>query len=181
MSLSKLLVHLCNFTISLIYLLTYYYSLAIINFPLPPPVNTPPLIAGPSVLVVTLGQEAELVFSVTDDNNNLSVSLIGGLPINSTLTVSPMDGFSEVTFRWTITEIVDVSLLFEARDERNAVSVLNVQVQICACENGGDCTVEGLPSVVGSTLVLNCDCPQGREVMHVAFNDPGRTYSSCSL
>ncbi len=140
----------------------YRYSIKYqLSFFLSFSVNTPPLIAGPSVLVVTLGQEAELVFSVTDDNNNLSVSLIGGLPINSTLSVSPMNGFSEVTFLWTITEIVDVSLLFEARDERNAVSVLIVQVQICACENGGDCTVDGLRSTVGSTLVLNCDCPDG--------------------
>ncbi|XP_064385443.1 uncharacterized protein LOC135334236 isoform X4 [Halichondria panicea] len=142
-------------------------------------INTPPLIAGPSVLVITLGQEAELVFSVTDDNNNLSVSLIGGLPINSTLTVSPMNGFSEVTFRWTITEIVDVSLLFEARDERNAVSVLSVQVQICACDNGGDCTVDGLRSTVGSTLVLNCDCPEAYDGRFCADDSDGCTGVIC--
>ena len=109
--------------------------------------------------MVTLGQEAELAFSVTDDNNISSVSLIGGLPVNSTLMVSPMNGFSEVTFRWTITEIVDVALLFVARDDRGAVSVLNVQVQICACENGGDCTE--VQSTAESTVVLNCDCLEG--------------------
>ncbi len=50
-----------------------------------------------------------------------------------------------------------MSLLFEVRNECNAVSVLSVQVQICDCEHGGDCTVDGLQSTVESTLVLSCE------------------------
>ena len=126
-------------------------------------VNMPPVIVGPPTLLVTLGEEAELVFTVTDDNNLFNVSVVGGLPVNSTLTSTPQDGFMSYTFSWTIFEIVDVSLMFEARDERNAVSVLSVQVQICACQNGGECTLDGLLSSSDRTVVLNCNCPEGDE------------------
>lgn len=129
---------------------------------LTPIVNLPPRITGPSTLEVTLGQTAELVLTVTDDRSVSTVTIVGGLPINATLTSIQMDGFLEVTYRWSINEIVDVSLMFEARDERDAVSVLNVQVLFCACENGGECTLNGLLSTSGSTVVMNCDCPQGR-------------------
>ena len=101
------------------------------------------------------------MFTVTDDNNLFNVSAIGGLPVNSTLTANPGNDSTEYTFRWTIFEIVDVSLMFEARDERSAVSVLSVQVQMCACRNGGECTLDGLLSSSDRTVVLNCNCPQG--------------------
>ena len=119
------------------------------------------MIVGPPSLLVTLGVEAELIFTVTDDNNLFNVSVVGGLPVNSTFTSIIQNDFTEYTFRWTIFEIVDVSLMFEARDERSAVSVLNVQVQICACENGGECALDGPLSSSESTVVLNCDCPEG--------------------
>ncbi len=101
------------------------------------------------------------MFTVSDDNNNFRVSVIGGLPAESSLTIVPMDGFSEARFLWTPNEIVDVSLVFEARDERDAVSVLRVQVLFCACENGGECNDFGLGSPSGDTVLLNCDCPDG--------------------
>ena len=123
--------------------------------------NNPPVIVGPPTLLVTLGEEAELVFTVIDDNNLFKVFVVGGLPVNSTLTFTPHNGFTSFTLRWTIFEIVDVSLMFEARDERSAVSVLSVQVQICACQNGGECTLNGLLSSSDRTVVLNCNCPEG--------------------
>ena len=39
--------------------------------------NNPPRILGPTVLKVTLGQEAEIRLNVTDDRNNFNVSVIG--------------------------------------------------------------------------------------------------------
>ena len=127
--------------------------------------NSPPIITGSSTLSVTLGQEAVFVFTVTDDNNLFNVSAIGGLPINATLTSNPGNISTEYTYRWTIFEVVNVSLMFEARDERSAVSVLSVQVQICACQNGGECTLDGLLSSSDRTVVLNCNCPEGNSAI----------------
>ena len=68
----------------------------------------------------------------------------------------------QYTFGWTISEIVNVTLVFEAVDERGAVSELSVQVQICACENDGACTLDGLEGSTDSTVVLNCNCTEGK-------------------
>ena len=38
--------------------------------------------------------------------------------------------------------------------------ILNFQVEICGCENGGSCTTEGTtPSA--NPLIMNCICPEG--------------------
>ena len=123
--------------------------------------NNPPRISGPTTLYITLGEEAELRLNVTDDRNQFNVSLIGGLPANATLSSSTEDS-TEVVFKWFSQDIVNITLTFEAKDDFEAVSVHNVQVQVCACENGGNCTTEGLLSITGSTLILNCQCPEGR-------------------
>ena len=126
-----------------------------------PTANTPPQISGPKTLFLTLSEEAELRLNVTDDSNQFNISLIGGLPDNATLSLSTEDS-TEVVFKWFSQEIVNISLIFEAEDNFEAVSIHNVQVQVCACENGGNCTTEGLLSVAGSTIVLNCQCPEGK-------------------
>ena len=123
--------------------------------------NTPPRISGPKTLFLTLGEAAELRLNVTDDSNQFNISLIGGLPDNATLSQSTEDS-TEFVFKWFPREIINISLIFEAEDNFEAMSIHNVQVQVCACENGGNCTTEGLLSVTGSTLVLNCQCPEGR-------------------
>ena len=124
--------------------------------------NNPPRISGPNTLFVVLEEETQLTFNVTDDKNNFTVSVPNGLPMGATLTSNTVNGVTEYTFSWTLYELVDVSLIFEARDELNAVAVLNVQVQICACKNGGNCTLEGLLSITNETVVLNCQCPDGK-------------------
>ena len=125
--------------------------------------NNPPRITGPTTLFIRLGVEAELTFNVMDDNNNYNVTVLGGLPDNSTLSLksNDADGVMEYVFKWQLLELVNVSLLFEAKDDFNAASVLNVQLQICACENGGNCTTDGLFSISGSSILLNCQCPEG--------------------
>ena len=122
--------------------------------------NFPPIINGSSSLYIILGEEARFTFNVTDDKNLYDVTVTNGLPVNSTLTSTPLDGYSEYLFTWNLYEVVDLSLSFEAADELDAVSMLIVQVYICACQNGGNCTLNGVLSS-HSTIVLNCVCPEG--------------------
>ena len=122
--------------------------------------NFPPIINGSSSLYIVLGEEARFTFNVTDDKNMYNVTVTGGLPVNSALTSTPMDGYSEYLFTWNHHEAVNTSLSFEAKDELDAVSMLIVQVYICACQNGGNCTLNGVFSS-HSTVVLNCICPEG--------------------
>ena len=43
------------------------------------------------------------------------------------------------------------------------------QIEICGCENGGNCTTEGTtPS--SNPRILNCLCPQGTHLYNALFN-----------
>ena len=91
--------------------------------------NFPPLIYGPDSLYVTLGEEAVLVFNVTDDKGSINVILVDGLPAGATLLPTPKGDYTiEYTFRLELDEIADISLVFLATDDLDAGSTLEVQV-----------------------------------------------------
>ena len=91
--------------------------------------NFPPLIYGPGSLYVTLGEEAVLVFNVTDDKGSINVTLVDGLPAGANLLPTPMGDYTmEFTFRLELDAIADISLVFLATDELDAGSTLEVQV-----------------------------------------------------
>ncbi|XP_064385332.1 uncharacterized protein LOC135334155 isoform X5 [Halichondria panicea] len=126
--------------------------------------NFPPMINGPDTLYVTLGEQAELVFNVTDDKGIINVTLVDGLPAGATLLPAPIDNFTvEYTLKLQLDTIFDISLVFLATDELDSGSTLEVQVVICACVNNGNCTLEGVVDQSASTVVSNCLCPQGWE------------------
>ena len=57
--------------------------------------------------------------------------------------------------------IVTMDLNFE-----NISSLFKPVVQLCACENGGNCTTDGLLDIDYRSVVLNCDVLEVRS-MHV--------------
>ncbi len=124
--------------------------------------NSPPQIMGPSMLRLDIGVTATLSFNISDDKDIFNITVVGGLPDNSELMSTVMDGFTEYEFTWTLSTVQSArSIMFEARDELNASAVLNVQVQICACMNKSDCTIEGIADATASSIVLNCECSEG--------------------
>ena len=149
--------------------------------------NYPPVTRGPQVLFINLNETAYFQFNVTDDQNIslVNVFAVDGLPAGSNLTSTLRDGYTDFTFEWIIEEVVSQTLRFVAEDELEARSVLNVQVQICACLYG-NCTMDGVRSNA-STVLLNCECPEGRTIlyglliMHKLFTTsyPGREGAFC--
>ena len=123
--------------------------------------NTPPVITGPTMLRLELNVEATLRFNVTDDKNMFELTTVNGLPENATLVSTPQDGYTEYLFSWTISSAVTRSLMFEARDGLNASAVLSVQLQVCACMNSSDCTIEGILDTTVANVQLNCECSEG--------------------
>ena len=94
--------------------------------------NSPPTIAGPSRLFVTLFQEAVLNFNVTDDKDLtlIDVVAVNGLPTGADLRSSVEGNHLQYVFMWTPTDIENVSLVFMASDELEAASILEVQVEL---------------------------------------------------
>lgn len=112
---------------------------------------------------VTIGERSYYTFNVTDDHNNFTLAVEGGLPNNASLQI---DG-SLYTLTWTLSLPFDQISNFNktiqiiAKDELNATALLSPQIQICTCGEGGSCTSEGLLNVSTNPLILNCDCSPG--------------------
>ena len=101
--------------------------------------------------------EAVLRLLVTDPGDSFTLRLDGGLPENSALEkVSEQ----EYIIRWTLQQVTDRSLVFIATDTRGASSSYMPRVEICACRNGGLCTLVGVVSDE-PTVVMNCQCSEG--------------------
>ncbi len=122
--------------------------------------NFPPMLGGSEVFLVTLRQESVYFFNATDEGDNFTVTISGDQPVNSSLE----NNGSLYTFTWTLQELDNTSVSFLAMDSFGAVSMLDPQVQICVCENGGTCTLNGLSSITSDPLILNCECQQGKQL-----------------
>ena len=123
--------------------------------------NFPPVINGSNSYKVTLEQQSIYNFTVVDTDDNITVGVVEGIPYNATLAGS--NGM--YTFNWTISNLTNASLTFFAMDSLNATSVLSVQVQICACTNGGNCTLNGLLNDDDQSVVMKCVCPKGLSIV----------------
>ena len=110
-----------------------------------------------------VGEQAQYTFTVTDPGDTFIVGVLGGLPISSDLINKGEGMFS---FLWALQQPTNISLAFFARDSLNASSNLNPRVEVCACANGGECTLDGLLSTDDNTVIMNCLCTEGWHICH---------------
>ena len=122
--------------------------------------NFPPNISAEATFRVNLGQESTFVLYVEDPGDEFTLSVRGGLPDNSILEEIAEGEFE---FRWNLQEITTDSLVFVANDTRGASSVFIPTVEVCACVNGGNCTLDGLLTSA-ATVVMNCVCSDGMSI-----------------
>ncbi|CAB4042922.1 mucin, partial [Paramuricea clavata] len=59
-----------------------------------------------------------------------------------------------------------VNLTFLVQDTKNGSSTLSPNIQLCRCENGGECfvpeaTSEQEAAIENTFLVMSCNCPPG--------------------
>ena len=125
-------------------------------------VNFPPAISGAPRFRVNTGEESIYAFNVTD-SDNFNVSVMGETPSSASLE---SDG-TAYTFRWVLALPDNISVAFSAVDSLQARSVLNPQVEICACANGGTCTLNGILDLDADPVVMNCECPEG--IMYICM------------
>ena len=121
--------------------------------------NFPPNITARSIFRIDLNMESVLYLEVVDTADNFTLSVEGGLPHNSTLeSISQSD--ANFIFRWTLHHVTYDPLIFLAVDSRGASTTFTPTVEICACVNGGICSLDGVLSN-NATVVMNCQCTRG--------------------
>ena len=124
--------------------------------------NNPPNITSEiTVFLVNVREENVYTFQVMD-SNNFNVSIVNGTPSGSVLTD---DGEGMYTFKWTPLDIPTKELTFLAVDELGAATSHTPLVQVCACFNGGQCTMQGVPSTGQLLQVFACICTEGKHNM----------------
>ena len=108
--------------------------------------------------IVKVGEPSIYQFSVTaDDGDTYVVGIVGGIPFGSNLT----NNQGNYTFTWILQQVQNVSLIFYATDSLNATFQLSIPVLICACQNGGNCTLEGPIDTYDKSVVMACNCSKG--------------------
>ena len=125
--------------------------------------NFPPSISTAEenlILRVTIGEEATLRLTVTDPGDEFNFIIQGEFPDNPILEKISEEEF---VFRWTPQGITNMPLTFVANDSSGASSDFTPTVEICACVNGGNCTLDGVLTS-NITIVMGCQCTQGNLV-----------------
>lgn len=116
---------------------------------------------GPDIFYITVERESHYIFSVTDDQDSFTLIVEGGLPENANMH----NQGSTYMLTWTLMRFssdFNRTIRIVAKDGLNATALLVPQLQVCACGEGGNCTVEGLLSSIENPLVMNCECNEGK-------------------
>ena len=121
--------------------------------------NFPPNISGNTTFKINVGVAAVFYLTVVDEKDDFMFTVHGGLPENSFLQEID-DG--EFKFSWNLQQVTNSPLIFVANDSLGASSIFVPNVEICACENGGICTEENLPTMNSTNVnVKKCLCNGG--------------------
>lgn len=98
--------------------------------------------------------------TVEDEEDDFTFVIEGGLPENALLEEI---GDGEFLFRWNLQSVTNKPLIFVANDSSGASSMFIPTVEICACENGGLCTEENLPTTDMTNVNIKiCLCGEGK-------------------
>ena len=113
----------------------------------------------------TVGEESVYTFTVSSDSENINVIILheGEETLPSGVQLNNPDG-GNWTITWTPadnTSVLNMTIVAVDLSVNNISSIFNPVVQLCACENGGNCTTDGLLDIDYSFVVLNCKCPEG--------------------
>lgn len=122
--------------------------------------NSPPEITVDAIVFnVTIGVENTYTFVVTDTTSfNVSVHTV--MPAGGILQD---DGDGRYVFYWT-PEAFPTALSFVAEDTQGAVTLHSPILQVCACFNGGSCTLDGVPIRDQLIRNLTCICTEGKRL-----------------
>ena len=106
---------------------------------------------------MNVGEVSTYTFTVADENG-VGVT-VQGPPPSVSYSLTPND--DTYTFSWTVVEVIDFSIMFVAVDSMDAVSILSPLIEICACQNNGSCTRDGVLNTDENIIDMQCECTPG--------------------
>ena len=145
--------------------------------------NTPPEISGPEEVNVTLNEVVHFYITTSDPDNDTVTLDIEELPVGAS--------FNSTTghFHWTPVNATNVTLEFIATDTKNTSTVLTVVINMCQCQNDGECDfTEYIGDSSGAFRVVACNCTEQyegifceTEVHNLCADDPCADNVTCNV
>ena len=126
----------------------------------------PPNITAPEIFLATVGNESVYTFTViSDSDHSINVTVLHGgedtLPDG--VVFNDLDGDSySITWSADNSTVLNLTIVANDPSNENVSSMFIPTVHLCACENGGNCTTNGLLNTDFTFVVLNCECPEGK-------------------
>lgn len=144
--------------------------------------NTPPEINGPTEVNVTLNQTTEFYITSNDPDNDTVTLDIDELPTGASFNSTSGH------FEWTPINTTNITLEFIATDSKNVSTVFTVIINMCQCENNGECDfTEFVGDSTGPFRVVGCNCSEPYEgtfcetqVLDACAEDPCYDNVTCS-
>ena len=129
----------------------------------------PPSISAPQVFFGTVGKESNYIASITSSVGFITFALNGtigsdSLPSNMRSEINS----TTLSLLWTPLHRNENFVLYvisyvEVEDTPTAYSLFRPQIQLCDCQNGGECTTDGVLQFDQSYILLQCLCLTGRK------------------
>ncbi|XP_035671814.1 mucin-like protein [Branchiostoma floridae] len=121
-------------------------------------VNSPPIIEGPVSLNVSVGDVVSFSFTATDLKGDPVTVAAETLPPGATFEY----GGNTATVTWNVVDDDGPAMNFSATNSRDQTTLYTPQVNLCKCQNGGDCdfgTLADGEDPDGDLRVVACQCP----------------------
>jgi len=109
--------------------------------------------------MVTAGELFAANIRVNDTNLRELVILNG--PVQGGSLTRDDNDISLYTFTWIPAPPFNRTIIFLATDDLNANFRYEPIIEICQCENGGNCTLNGILDRTANPIDLNCICSEG--------------------
>eukprot|EP00058_Branchiostoma_floridae_P022683 XP_002608173.1 hypothetical protein BRAFLDRAFT_90412 [Branchiostoma floridae] len=120
--------------------------------------NSSPVIDGPISLDVTVGEVVSFSFTATDLKGDPVTVAAETLPPGATFEY----GGNTATVTWNVVDYDRPVMSFTATNARGQTTLYIPQVNLCKCQNGGDCDFGSLAAGEdpdGDLRVVECHCP----------------------
>ena len=95
-------------------------------------------------------------FTAIDDASDTVVVTIEGLSADDYTLIQNGNSYT-----LSIDVTIGVPIIIVATDSMNVVSTLSPTIEICACQNGGNCTLDGVLATGQDIIIMLCECPPG--------------------
>ena len=120
--------------------------------------NFPPTLTGALNFRVTVGVSSTYTFTAIDTNDEeVTVNILGPPEEDFTLTRNG----NSYTLSIAVEETFTYEIIIVATDTMGTTATLGLLVEICGCQNGGTCTLNGALGSNINVVDMLCECTPG--------------------